>query len=230
VRALIDGVPIEALLGDAEPLGPGAMQYRIPLERLAGHDVELQLEAETERAVGFSIGARWHRPLDAPGSQAATTGEHAPDVWRVVTDVDGNEIDLMDIEPGSTLRVVLLARLPHGRVDSDRMGYLALTDRLPAGFEALQPDLWTVASVPELAQTHPLYSVMRWGSEASHVELRDDRALFYYDRVWGDYVHATYLMRATTPGTFSAAPASAELMYETDGIGHTEGLLYEVKR
>lgn len=230
VRALIDGVPVEALLGEAEPLGPGAMQYKIPLQRLAGHEVELQLEAESELAVGFSIGARWHRPLDDPGSRVATTGTHAPDVWRVVTDVDGNEIDLSKIEPGSTLRVVLLARLPHGRVDDDRMGYLALTDRLPAGFEALQPDLWTVASVPQLAETHPLYSVMRWGSEASHVELRDDRALFYYDRVWGDYVHATYLMRATTPGTFSAAPASAELMYETDGIGHTEGLVYGVKR
>ncbi len=43
-------------------------------------------------------------------------------------------------------------------------------------------------------------------------------------------MHATYLMRATTPGRFSAAPASAELMYEADGIGYSEGLTYEVKR
>lgn len=230
VRALLDGVSVEALLGDAKPLGPRAMQYQIPLSRLRGHSVQLELQAESEAPIGFAVSARWRRDLKSPQARVATTGAHAPDMFRVVTDVDGNPVDLSKVEAGSTLRVVLLARLPRGRVADERMGYLALTDRLPAGFEALQPDLWTVASVPQLSDKHPLYNAMRWGSEASHVELRDDRALFYFDRVWGDTVHATYLMRATTPGTFAAAPASADLMYETDGIGYSEGLVYGVKR
>ncbi|MEM6997024.1 MAG: alpha-2-macroglobulin family protein, partial [Myxococcota bacterium] len=230
VRALLDGVPVQVLLGEVMPLGPGAMQYKVPLDRLRGRTVTLTMEAETDQAVGFSVAARWRRPLSTPGSRMATTGERAPDLWRVVTDVKGNPVDLGAIEAGATLRVVLLARLPRDRVEDQRMGYLALTDRLPAGFEALQPDLWTVASVPELSGAHPLSDLIRWGSDASHVELRDDRAHFYFDRIWGDYVHATYLMRATTPGRFSAAPASAELMYETDGTGYSAGLQYEVKR
>jgi len=230
VRVLLDGVDVQALLGQATPLGPGAIQYSIPLERLRGHEITLQMEAETDAAVGFSVAGHWRRTLQSASSRPATSGKRSPDLWRVVTDVAGEPVDLKNIEAGATLRVVLLARLPRDRVDNRRMGYLALTDRLPAGFEALQPDLWTVASVPELSSAHPLQSLIRWGSDASHVELRDDRALFYFDRVWGDYVHATYLMRATTPGTFTSAPASAELMYETDGTGYSEGLSYRVKR
>ncbi|MBL4684258.1 MAG: hypothetical protein JKY37_06695, partial [Nannocystaceae bacterium] len=230
VRALLDGIPVEALLGEATEIAPGAMQYKIPLARVRGHVITLRLEAESEHAIGYSVSGRWRRPLSAPHSRGATTGAHAPDLWRVVTDVEGKPVDLSAIEAGTTLRVVLLARLPRGRVDQERMGYLALTDRLPAGFEALQPDLWTVAAVPNLSDEHPLSGLIAWGSDASHVELRDDRALFYFDRVWGEYVHATYLMRATTPGRFSAAPASAELMYETDGVGFSEGLTIQVKR
>jgi hypothetical protein len=146
----------------------------------------------------------------------------------VITDVKGRAVDFEAIEPGQVLRVVLLARMPED-LPYERRGYLALTDRLPAGFEAMQPDLWTVATVPELDAAHPLYDALRWtGSTASHVELRDDRAQFYFDQFWGEWVHATYLVRATTPGRFTAPPAMAELMYEPDSAGYSQAVAFTV--
>jgi uncharacterized protein YfaS (alpha-2-macroglobulin family) len=146
----------------------------------------------------------------------------------VITDVKGRGVDFDAVTPGQVLRVVLLARMPE-HLAYERRGYLALTDRLPAGFEAMQPDLWTVATVPDLDAEHPLYHALRWtGSNASHVELRDDRAHFYFDQFWGEWVHATYLVRATTPGRFTAPPAMAELMYEPDSAGYSEATAFTV--
>jgi uncharacterized protein YfaS (alpha-2-macroglobulin family) len=105
----------------------------------------------------------------------------------------------------------------------DRVGYVAITDHLPAGFEPVQTDLATVASVPELDASHPFAQVLRsGGNEASHMELHDDRVNVYFDRVWGDFIAASYVVRAVTPGSFEAPPASAELMYEPASHGYTE--------
>jgi uncharacterized protein YfaS (alpha-2-macroglobulin family) len=110
------------------------------------------------------------------------------------------------------------------------MNFLAVTDRLPAGFEPIQPDLWTVARAPELTDQHPFHQQLRWGgSDASYVELRDDRVLVYFDRVWGERVVATYLVRASTPGTFVLPPASAEFMYVGGSHGYSTAGKVEIK-
>jgi uncharacterized protein YfaS (alpha-2-macroglobulin family) len=116
-------------------------------------------------------------------------------------------------------------------VESDRLGYLAMTDRIPAGFEPIQPDLWTVSRPPDISDDHPIAEMLRWGSsEASHVELRDDRVLLYFDRVWGEYVAGTYLVRATTPGKYAVPPAMGELMYEPDSTGYSTATEVTVTR
>ena len=151
----------------------------------------------------------------------STRGENGPSVYRVITDPRGGAVDLGNVKAGDLLRVALFARLPE--IDSDRRGYVALTDRLPSGFEPVQPDLATVARAPEIEEHHPFASTLRWSSaEANHIELRDDRVSVYFDRVWGDSVAATYLVRATTPGVFVLPAAAGELMYEPDSVGYTD--------
>jgi uncharacterized protein YfaS (alpha-2-macroglobulin family) len=228
-RALLDDAELLPELAGAAALGAGARRYRIPLAQLRGSRAVLVLESESEAAQSFMVSARWRRDAgEASGSLAATTSENGPDLYRVITDVKGRAVDFDAIAPGQVLRVVLLARMPE-HLAYERRGYLALTDRLPAGFEAMQPDLWTVATVPDLDAQHPLYDELRWtGSNASHVELRDDRAHFYFDQFWGEWVHATYLVRATTPGRFTAPPAMAELMYEPDSAGYSEATAFTV--
>ena len=108
-------------------------------------------------------------------------------------------------------------------LDEERRGYVALTDRLPAGFEPVQPDLATVASAPEIESHHPFADALRWpSSEVNHIEMHDDRVSIYFDRPWGDSVAATFLVRATTPGKFALPAAVGEMMYESDGLGYSD--------
>ncbi|MEP7120761.1 MAG: alpha-2-macroglobulin family protein [Byssovorax sp.] len=217
-RVTLDGHEIAA----SKDLGFGSKEFQIPLAALRGKKARLKLESGDDRAIGFVASARWSRSLAAHGNAVATRTPRGPEVFRVFTTAKGGPVDLAKVHAGDVLRVAILARLPVDTIDRERLGYLALTDRLPAGFEPIQPDLATVASVPDLADTHPFASVLRWGNSASHVELHDDRVDLYFDELEGDEVAATYLVRASTPGEFVLPPAAAELMYEGDSCGYSD--------
>jgi uncharacterized protein YfaS (alpha-2-macroglobulin family) len=72
--------------------------------------------------------------------------------------------------------------------------------------------------------------MLRWGgSDASYLELRDDRVHIYFDRVWGERVLATYLVRASTPAPSSSPPAAGEFMYVGDSMGYSSSGTVTVK-
>jgi hypothetical protein len=217
-RVTLDGVDVVA----SKDLGFGSKEFQIPLASLRGKKVKLALASGDDRAIGFVASARWSRPLAAHGNAVATHTPRGPEVFRVFTTPKGGAVDLSKVRAGDVIRVAILARLPVGTIDRERLGYLALTDRIPAGFEPIQPNLATVASVPDLGDEHPFASVLRWGNHASHVELHDDRVDLYFDELEGEEVAATYLVRAATPGEFVLPPAAAELMYEGDSCGYSD--------
>ncbi len=219
IRAYLDGKELVA----KKDLGSGSRAFAVPLHDLRGKDAELTLVSEGKRAVSYQLAASWRRPLfegPVPAASRMTTG---PDVHRVITDPLGKTLDPSHIKAGDTVRVALLVRMPEG-LQRDRYGYLAVTDRLPAGFEPVDPDLATVASAPDIGPRHPFADLLRWGGggEPSHVELRDDRVQIYFDQLNDDTVVATYLARAVTPGDFVLPPAMAELMYEPSSVGWSD--------
>lgn len=207
-----------------------ATVYKIPFSDVAGKTSLLRLESDSERPVAFLLEADWRRHYDDPKTLVATSAKHGPEVYRMYSDPKGNPIDLEHIEAGQLIRVALLARLAgYDNYYDDSADYLAITDRIPAGFEPVQPDLWTVGTVPDITNKHPLYNYLAWRSpDASHVELRDDRVNLYFDDVWSEYVAASYMIRATTPGTFGVPPAMAELMYQGDSTGYSEDAQFTV--
>lgn len=228
--ATIDGEPIWADPIETIKLGGGAMRWRIPLSDLRGRTVRLRVTATGERAASLLVDAKWRRPFSSAQTLQATAAKRGPDLYRLYTDPTGKPIDLAAIAPGDVVRVGLLAKMPLDSVERTRIGYVAVTDSIPAGFEPIEPDLATVAQTPELAPDHPLSGMMGWGgAEASHSELHDDRVDLYFDRVWGEWVAASYLIRATTPGDFIAAPARCELMYEPDSLGYSDTTKITVK-
>lgn len=219
-----------APLSQAAELGAGSKEYRIPVADLRGKQATLTLRSDSKAAIAFMVQGAWKRALDDAKGLVATSAKAGPDVYRVITDARGEAVDLSAVKAGQVLRVALLADLPIGDLDSGQMNYLAVTDRLAAGFEPIQPDLWTVARAPELSDKHPFYQALRWGgSDASYVELRDDRVHVYFDRVWGERVVATYLVRASTPGSFVLPPAAAEFMYVGGSHGYSTAGKVEVK-
>jgi hypothetical protein len=216
-RVRLDGQEIAA----AKDLGFGSGEFRIPVAKLRGKKAKLVLEGGSNRSVGYAISSSWQRAPTAKDTPAASRAANGPSVYRVHSDPRGGAVDLSKVHAGDLLRVALYIRLPE--LDSDRRGYVAVTDRLPAGFEPVQPDLSTVASAPQIESHHPFADALRYQpSEASHIEMRDDRVNVYFDRVWGSWLSVTYLVRATTPGHFALPAATGELMYEPDGVGWSD--------
>jgi uncharacterized protein YfaS (alpha-2-macroglobulin family) len=67
-----------------------------------------------------------------------------------------------------------------------------------------------------------------WWSPFEHRELRDDRVIYAATFLWRGTYTASYLARATTPGTFARPPAHAEEMYNPAVHGRSDGGTFTV--
>ena len=68
----------------------------------------------------------------------------------------------------------------------------------------------------------------RFWSPFNHVEQRDSRVVIFADHLPPGVHVASFVARATTPGTFLLKPAHGELMYEPEVFGRSEGGSFEV--
>jgi uncharacterized protein YfaS (alpha-2-macroglobulin family) len=124
---------------------------------------------------------------------------------------DGHGAAATTFSEGDLVRVTLSIWLPHeGR-------FLAFTDPVPAGFEPVDGTLKTTAS--DLAAVATTQSSSRdsfaWWRQGGfdHVEKHDDRVVAFATRLAPGRHEFTYLVRATTAGTFGVAGTTGEAMY-----------------
>ena len=137
---------------------------------------------------------------------------------------------------GDLVRVTLTFRLTKER------RFLAVTDPLPAGFEAVES--WFSTTAQQLASQQDRQVSSR-GQEAGdesdwdswwrnggfdHIERHDDRVQLFATRLSEGVHEFSYIVRATTAGTFRTAPARAEEMYTPEIFGRTATTTIEVKR
>jgi uncharacterized protein YfaS (alpha-2-macroglobulin family) len=97
-------------------------------------------------------------------------------------------------------------------VVTTRRDGVALVDPLPAGLEAVNTSLAT----SERAAGNVTRS---W----DHVEMRDERSEAFASTLAAGAYRFAFTARATTPGTFTAAPAKAEEMYSPETFGRSAG-------
>jgi uncharacterized protein YfaS (alpha-2-macroglobulin family) len=146
-------------------------------------------------------------------------------------------------KPGSTtykagdlVRVTLTFRLTKER------RFVAVTDPIPAGFEAVESWFATTARTVASRQdrqtspggdpgdTEDSWDWMwRYGG-FDHVERHDDRVQLFATRLSEGTHEFSYIVRATTAGTFRTAPARVEEMYEPEVFGRTGTAIIEVKK
>jgi alpha-2-macroglobulin len=111
--------------------------------------------------------------------------------------------------------------------------YVAITDPIPAGTEPVEAWFATTATaLAERAQSQEGGSSWAWWLRGGfdYVERHDDRVNVFATRLGeGEHIF-TYLVRATTAGTFIAAPTHAEEMYEPEVFGRTATTFVEVKK
>ncbi len=221
VAVALDGIALEP----HRELPGGAREYRIPLAPLVGKAAKLSMSSGESAFIGYTLRADYRLPLtpaaaDAQGVLVDASGEKGPDLYRILTTPEGDPIDPSNIAAGQIVRVALLAEFS----GYEERSYLALTDRLPAGFAPVEQDLASTASAPGIHEQHPLSGLLRWNDHSvSHMEMHDDSVQIYFDHIYGERVAATYLARATTPGRFAQPPAVAELMYQPDSTSYTAG-------
>ena len=128
---------------------------------------------------------------------------------------------------GDLIRVTLTVTVPQER------RYVAVTDALPAGVEAVDSFFQTTAT--DLARDA---SVENGGNESAwwferggfdHVEKHDDRVTLFATRLANGRHTFSYLVRATTAGTFRAAGTIAEEMYAPEVNGRAAATVLEIK-
>ena len=112
--------------------------------------------------------------------------------------------------------------------------FVAVTDPIPAGTEPVES--WFATTATELSEAQSKNDTqgddwMSWWKHGGfdHVERHDDRVNLFATRL-GEGMHEfTYLVRATTAGTFMIGPTHAEEMYEPEVFGRTASEVIEVK-
>jgi uncharacterized protein YfaS (alpha-2-macroglobulin family) len=130
---------------------------------------------------------------------------------------------------GDLVRVTLTFALTKER------RFVAVTDPLPAGFEPVES--WFASTARSLATEQDRQpeldgNWMSWWQRGGfdHVDRKDDRVDLFATRL-SEGIHSfTYIVRATTAGTFRTAPARAEEMYSPEIFGRTGTAIIEVKR
>jgi uncharacterized protein YfaS (alpha-2-macroglobulin family) len=155
-------------------------------------------------------------PPSAPGSWVATVDYRLPDPEQPQDRgmrLERQLVNLTQAERVGTAeaplhlgdQIMLVYRL-HSSASGH---YAALEDPLPAGFEWINPRLNEATAfmhIPEISGGTPLI--------LSHSELRDDKALLYFDRIPQGVGHHAALVRVSVAGEFRWPGPQVSLMYQ----------------
>jgi hypothetical protein len=140
---------------------------------------------------------------------------------------DGASPSTTSFKVGDLIRVtVTLTIRGEGR-------YLALADPLPAGVEPLED--WSLTTASDLARAATRNgaddNALSWwrGGFFDHVEKHDDRVVAFATRLGSGRHEFSYLVRATTAGTFEARGATVEAMYAPELSGRSQAAALTVK-
>ncbi len=131
--------------------------------------------------------------------------------------VDDLETPTTTFPVGAVVQVRLTVVVPHD------LHQVRLTDNLPAGLEALDPNQ-TLAQQAERAFTPTDFWRYGWGWwYFYHREAYDDRVVFVADTLPAGVYTVTYYARAAVPGQYQARPAVAFATFFPDIRGRTAG-------
>jgi uncharacterized protein YfaS (alpha-2-macroglobulin family) len=104
--------------------------------------------------------------------------------------------------------------------------YLSAFDALPAGFEALNESLGATSHLAA-AYEEPVFSWEEHGYNRKQV--RDESVTFFVDQLAPGQHTYTYLMRATSAGSFTAMPTQVYPMYEPEVWSRSESIRLQVE-
>ena len=132
--------------------------------------------------------------------------------------------------PQSLMRVGILEPVTVGeyllvtlKISAKDARYVMLSDAIPAGFKALES-----RALPIIGQRFQYPWEWSWNYWFSGLDIRDDRVDVYAERLSGTQT-VQYILRAETPGKYTALPAQGFLMYEPSVNGRSSGATLTVR-
>jgi len=168
---------------------------------LLGPDLQVSLAGEAVVYVRLKLAAK---PPILPIQPVSTNGMAIDRSYEKVLP-DGTFEPLDQPSAGDLIRVSLRITLPN-----NNSRYLVIDDPLPAIFEAVNSDFDSQRSARGIRTSEKDWQI-------SHSELRDDRAVFFFNRFYNSGTYTvTYLARCTLRGEAIAPPAKIEEMYNPE--------------
>jgi hypothetical protein len=150
--------------------------------------------------------------------------------------------EVREAKVGDVLRVELSIIAPND------LYYLAVEDPIPAGAEAIDPNLATTSLIEQgpTAEPMPVEPMIEgdvarettvtsssfihppWWSWYSRTEMRDEKVALFADYLpKGSYLFS-YTVRATLPGEYRVIPTTAGEMYFPEVYGRADGLIFKI--
>jgi uncharacterized protein YfaS (alpha-2-macroglobulin family) len=202
-------------------------QIDVPMQKLAdlGGKADLTLFKDGPGRMYYRIGMRY-----APKSLKLLPSNHGFHVERIYEGVDDPKDVSRDAEGRWVIRAGARVKVKLTMHTEDRRYHVALVDPMPAGLEALNPELKGTQKAPgrnedEHGGAWDTGDLGRgryywwWGPWYQHENLRDERAEAFTTLLWEGVYTYTYYARATTPGEFVVPPPKAEEMYSPETFG-----------
>jgi len=168
-----------------------------------GPNTGMQISSSSKAYVRMEVSGK---PAIAPVAPVSKNGLLIERTYEKVLANGQTEI-LAKPEKGDLVLVTLRVTMPE-----DDSRYVVIDDPLPSIFETVNSDFASQSSAQVIRTSENNWKI-------SHSELRSDRAVFFFDRVWrkGTY-DVTYLARCTIAGEVTAPPAKVESMYDPENF------------
>ena len=242
---------VDAWLRRFPPAGAPEVRVRIGDRTLVGRDSSVALTGLlTQRGDSAVLQVSLRNAKPAAAYYSLTVSEIPrevpvrPDYRGIIVERWYEDYDsgkpIVEVTEGELVRVRIRVTVPEDRA------FVVVDDGLPAGLEAVDLSLRTVGGLPGLASADSVateedvgdgrasrWSYGRWDggwwTPFDHRELHDDRVVYAARALWKGAWTASYVARATTPGSFVRPPVHAEELYNPAVYGRSDGGVFTVK-
>lgn len=136
----------------------------------------------------------------------------------------GEDTPITEARVGEVIEVRLTIVVPDSR------HYVVIEDWLPAGAEAINPQLQTgqqIGTRPELNRVNPLSRGWGWWW-FSNIEFRDEKVVMYSTYLPAGTYEYVYTMRPSVPGEYNVIPATGQEFYFPEVYGRSDGMMFTI--
>jgi alpha-2-macroglobulin len=182
----------------------------------AGRDLPVSVDVKGEGSLYYGIRINYYPKSDSLARHEGMT------VIKTVEPLDDSGEEGSTFTAGNIYKVTITLITPFDRY------FVAVDDPLPAGFEPVNLNFRTeTLGLRESLQREDPNRY--WWGGFTHSEQYDTRVLLFADMLYGGVHSYSYLVRATSYGTFVMPPTHAEQMYEPDVFGRTASSVITVR-